>query len=186
MGKLPLLGQAVDGLGRVRDGLPVGHDLGAGDDGEGTEHLADVAPPRLAEAAVPVDRHGQAVGEAGLLIPAQLPQLGAVDGVPVVVEGPVVRVLDPLGQLLVRVVRDAHLGEQLGAQRQVANLVVRPDVVDLAQLALVQDRVERVRRVAREEVSARRRAVAVQDDRLSSVEQAGELWDDLCKRATRG
>jgi hypothetical protein len=46
-------------------------------------------------------------------------------------------------------------------------------------LALVQDRVEGIGGVASEEVAAGGGAVAVQDEGLAAVEEAGELRDDL-------
>ena len=141
--------------------------------------MADVPPPMLAEAAVPVDRDAQAGGQACFLLPPELAQLGAVDGVAVVVEGPVVRVLDPLLEVLGRVVGDVHLAQQQSAEFDVGHLVAGTDVVDLAQLTAVQDGVERVRSVPCVQVPPCRAAVAMQDNRLPSVQQAGELGDDL-------
>lgn len=115
---------ALSGLRRVGNGLLVRHDLVAVHDGERAEHLADVAPPLLAELLVPLDRDAQPVGEAHLLVPAELTEFSAVDGVPVVVERPVVRVFDPLGKFLWRRVRDAELREESAAELQVADLVV--------------------------------------------------------------
>lgn len=89
------------------------------------------------------------------------------------------RVLDPFPNLLGRAVRDAHLGEQLAAERQVGDFVVRADIVDLAHLALVQDRVKGIRRVAGEKVAPGGATVAVQDHGLAAVQQTAELGDDL-------
>ncbi len=173
----------VDRLGDVADGLVVRDHLGGFcDDGERAENLADVAPPRLAEAAVPVDSDAQTFGERGLLVPSELAQLGAVDSVAVVVERPVVRVLDPSLELLGRVVRDAHLLEELAAQIKVADLVVRADVVDVAHLALVEDGVEGIRCVTGEEVSPGGRTVTVKHNRLAAVQERRELGDNLCSR----
>lgn len=75
--------------------LLVGDDSRAGHRGERREHLRDVPPPRLSVFPVPVYRCCQALREARLLLPSQLPQLRTVHRVPVVVERPVPRVLDP-------------------------------------------------------------------------------------------
>lgn len=171
----------LGGLGAVRDRLLVGHDEAVDDDREGAEDLANVAPPLLTELLVPVDGDAQTVGEAGLLLPAELAQLGAVDSVTVVVEGTVVGVLDPLLELLGGVVGNADLLQQVAAQLQVGDLVVRADVVDLANLTLVQDGVEGIGSIASEQVATGWATVTVQDNRLTTVQQASELGDDLCK-----
>jgi hypothetical protein len=74
-------------------------------------------------------------------------------------------------------VRDAHLGQELVAQREVADLVGRADVVDLPGLAAVQDRVEGVGGVACVEVAPCGGAVAVEDDGLVPGEEEGEFGD---------
>lgn len=167
-------------LRAVRNGLLVGYDEAVDDDREGAEHLADVAPPLLTELLVPVDGDAQAVGETGLLLPAELAQLGAVHSVAVVVERTVVGVLDPLLELLGGVVRDADLLQQMAAQLQVGDLVVRADVVDLANLTAVHNGVESVGSIAGKKVAAGRATVTVQDNGLTTVQEAGELGDDLC------
>lgn len=87
--------------------------------------------------------------------------------------------LDPLVELLLGLVGDVKVGEQLGAERQVRDLVVGTDVVDLSDVALVQDRVEGVGGVAGEQVAAGGGTVTVEDDGLAAVQEAGEFRDDL-------
>jgi hypothetical protein len=145
----------------IDDDVARGNDLLVLDLGEGREHLGDVAPPLLAEGLVPLDRDADALLEGGLLVPAEVAQLRAVDGVAAIVERAVVRVLDPLVQLLLRLVRDLEVGQQFRAQRQVGDLVVRADVVDLPDRALVQDCVEGVGGVTGEQVAPGRGAVTV-------------------------
>lgn len=93
------------------------NDLLVLDLGEGGEDFGDVAPPLLAECLVPLHGDADALLEGGFLVPAEIAQLRPVDGVAAVVERAVVGVLDPLVQLLLRLVRDLEVGEQLGAKR---------------------------------------------------------------------
>ena len=58
---------------------------------------------------------------------------------------------------------------------------MRADVVDLAQLAAVQDRVKGVGCVARVEIAPGGGAVAVEDDGLASGEEAREFGDYFCR-----
>lgn len=87
--------------------------------------------------------------------------------------------LDPGVQLLLGLVRDLEVGEELGAEGQVGDLVVGADVVDLPDVALVEDGVKGVGGVAGEQVAAGGGAVAVEDDGLAAVQEAGEFGDDL-------
>lgn len=146
---------------------------------EGRQDLGDIAPPLLTERLVPLHRDANSLLKRRLLVPAEVTQLGPVDGVAAVVEGAVVRVLDPLVQLLLCLVGDVEVGEQLGAERQVGDLVIGTDVVDLPDGALVQDGVKGVRGVAGKQVAAGGGAVAVEDDGLAAVQEAGEFRDDL-------
>lgn len=166
-----------------------------GDDGERREHMAYVPPPRLAEAAVPVHGDAQPFVEVGALPPAELPQLGAVDCVAAVVEGPVVGVLDPFPKRRLRFLprgggviscrcwgwQYAHDGEELGAEVQVGDFVRGTDIVNVPDVALVQNRVKRICGVAGVEVAPRGTAVAVEDDGLASVEEACEFGYDFFK-----
>lgn len=163
---------ALNRLRRVGDGLSVGVDLDSFDNGEGTEDMADVTPPLLTEAAVPLDCLLQTVGKRSLLVPAELTQLGAVDGVAVVVEGPVVGILDPLAEVLGRLVWNAKLGQELAAESQVADLVVRANIVNLAHLSLVEDCVERIRSISGIQVAAGRGTITMQNNGLLAVQQA--------------
>lgn len=172
-------------LRHIGNGLLVANDICARHDRERRQHLGNIAPPLLAKLAVPLHRDVQALSEGGLLIPAQLAQLGTIHSIAVVVEGPVMRVFHPLLHVLLRLVRDAKLGQQLAAQCEVGDLVVRAHVVHLTELALVQNGIEGVGRVAGKQVAPRRGAVAVQDDGLGTVQQAAELGDDFLRVLVR-
>lgn len=50
------------------------------------------------------------------MLPAELAELGSIDSVTVVVEGTVMRVLDPLVELGLRLVGDVEVGEEFGAE----------------------------------------------------------------------
>jgi hypothetical protein len=76
-------------------------------------------------------------------------------------------------------VRDVHDREQAPAERDVTDLVLGADVVDLPWLAAVQDRVEGVSCVAGVEVAPGGGAVAVEDDRFVAREEACEFGDDF-------
>lgn len=155
---------------RAIPNLPVPRDdINAAERRERREHLRDIPPPPLPVPLIPVHRDPQPIREARPLLPPQLPKLRPVNGVPVVVKRPVPRVLDPRPEFLGRLVRDPHLGQEPPADVNVGHLVVGPHVVDVAQLALVQDRVEGVRRVACEEVPPGGAAVAVEDEGLAAV-----------------
>lgn len=54
------------------------------------------------------------------------------------------------------------------AKRQVADLIVGPDVVDLPKLASVQDSVEGIGGVTCIEIATSGRTVSVKDNRLSA------------------
>ena len=182
----------------IRHGLVVRDDLPPRHNRERREHLADVPPPPLAKPHIPLHGPPQPLLKPRLLLPPQPAQLGRVDGVAVVVERPVVCVFYPAGDLSLASfflfgleVRgggggwrgrggDGHFREEFFAEGQVADLVVRADVVDLAQLAAVEDRVEGVGCVAGVEVAPRGGAVAVEDDGLAPGEEAGEFGDDFC------
>ena len=75
----------------------IGNDLAPSNNRKRREHLGDVPPPPLAEPHIPLDRPPQALLKPRLLLPPQPAQLGRVDGVAVVVEGPVVGVFYPAG-----------------------------------------------------------------------------------------
>ncbi|KFY44487.1 hypothetical protein V494_01461, partial [Pseudogymnoascus sp. VKM F-4513 (FW-928)] len=166
----------------IHDDVAGSNDLLVLDLGEGGEDLGDVAPPLLAERLVPLDGDANALLERGLLVPAEVAQLGAVDGVAAVVEGAVVGVLDPLVELLLGLVGDLEVGEELGAEGQVGDLVVGTDVVDLADGTLVEDGVKGVGGVTGEQVTAGGGAVTVENDGLAAVQEAGEFRDDLWGR----
>ena len=167
-------------LRAIRDRLIViGDDLEAADNREGCEHLADIAPPLLAEPLVPINCNLETLGEARLLLPAQIPELGTINSIAVVVEGSVVRVLDPLAELLRGVVRDAHLRQELATDINVGNFVVGADVVDMTELALVEDSVESVRGIAGEKVATGRAAISVKDEGLAAIQETGELGNNF-------
>merc|ERR1712098_251198 len=100
------------------------NDLGSGNCWERSQDLGDITPPLLAESLVPVNGDGHSVREAGLLFPAELSKLGAVDGISVIVERTINGVLDPLVELFLCRVGDVEVSEELGAQSQVGDLVV--------------------------------------------------------------
>lgn len=75
---------------------------------------------------------------------------------------------------------NAHLLKQEGTELQIGDFVIRPHVVNLAQLAAVEDGVEGIGRVAREEVAPGRGAIAMEDDRLVAVQEASKFGNDLC------
>lgn len=161
--------------------LKVRHDLAlVAQQGEGRQDVANVPPPRLAKLPVPAHRRPQPGLNARPLPPPQLPELGVVDGVAPVVVRPVVRVLYPPPELVRRAVVDGHGREEQAAEGEVGDLVVGAHVVDLAQLALVQNRVEGVGCVAGVEVASCRAAVAVEDDGLASMKKTGKLGYDFC------
>lgn len=93
-----------------------------------------------------------------------------------VVEWSVVRVLDPAAA---GAGAEGHLVKEPRAERQIADLVGRRDVVDLSEGAAVQDGVEGVGGVACVEVAPGGGAVAVEDHGLGAVEEAGEFGDDF-------
>jgi hypothetical protein len=153
----------------VLNWLLVGNDFRSGNSWEWCEDFGDVAPPLLAKFLVPVDRNGHTVREAGLLLPAELSELRSIDCVSVVIEGAVMCVLDPLVELLLRRVRNVQVRKELRAQRQVGDLIVGANIVDLVHLALVQDRVESICRISSKQVSSRWGSVAMQNNGLSSL-----------------
>lgn len=136
----------------------------------------------LAKALVPVDGNAQTIGKARLLFPAEFAQLGAINSVTVVIKWPVVCVLDPLLEFLWGVVLNANLLQEVAAQIQVGDLIVRADIVDVANLTLVQNSVKGISSVASKQVAPGWAAITVKNDGLSAVEQACEFGDDLCKR----
>lgn len=77
-------------------------------------------------------------------------------------------------------VLDTESLEQRFRKFQVGNLFLRIDVVLLANLALVQDRVEGVGCVAAVEVAAGVVARAVDPERLLALQEVDEFRDDLC------
>ena len=176
----------------IRHGLVVRNDLPPRDNRERGEHLADIPPPPLAKPHIPLHGPPQPLLKPRLLLPPQPAQLGRVDGVAVVVERPIVCVFYPAGDLSLASFflfglgvgggggGDGHFREEFVAEGEVADLVVRADVVDLAQLAAVEDRVEGVGCVAGVEVAPRGGAVAVEDDGLAPGEEAGEFGDNFC------
>jgi len=163
----------------IRYGLMVAHNLSTGNHWERAEHLPNVTPPVLSKLAIPLHRDAQTFSEAGLLVPAELTELGAVDSVPVVVERPVVCVLYPLGEILGRLMRDTDLGQQLATKVKVADLVVRADIVDLTEVAFVKNRVKSISRISRKEVATGRGSVSVKNNGLPSVQQAAEFRNNL-------
>ena len=140
-------------------------------------------PPPAGERGIPLHRPGQALLETDPLLPAQLPQLRAINCVAPVIEGPVDGMLDPGLQHRIVVFgagRDAEDVEQLLGEVEVADLVPRVDVVGLAQVAAVDDGVDGVGRVAGVEVAARVLAVAVDEEGPPALEEVGEFGDDFC------
>jgi len=154
------------------------------DFGERCEDLGDIAPPLLAELLVPVDGSGKSRLEWSLLVPAEVAELRAVDSVAAIVEWTVVGVLNPLVKLLLGGVGDLKVSQELGAEGKVGDLVVRADIVNLANGTLVENGVKGVSGVAGEEVTAGWGAITVEDEWLATVQQAGELRDDLCRKVS--
>jgi hypothetical protein len=165
----------------ILDSLFAGNDFCSGGCRERCENVGDVTPPLLTESFVPIDSDGHAIREAGLLFPAELSELGSVDCISVIVERTIVGVLDPLVQLLLGCVRNVQVSQELRAQRQVGDLIVGSNIVDLIHLSLVQDCVESIRGISGKEISSCRCSVTVQNDWLSSVQQAAEFGNDFCK-----
>lgn len=156
-------------LWRVHDRFVIRFHILVDNQGERAEDGRDVAPPPVTVALVPVHGDLETLLEGGLLCPAELLELGSIDGVSVVVEGAVVGVLDPLLELGRVLVVDAHLGEELVTECDVGDFVVRADVVDLTHLALVEDGVEGVGGVSGVEISACWAAISVEDHGLAAV-----------------
>src|SRR5688500_6861080 len=96
-------------------------------------------PPPVFVLAVPLDRRLDRLLEPVLRLPAELAlDLARVDRVPAVVAGAVLYVLHALVPALAHLLQD-HLRDPA-----IGDLVVAADVVDLAGLALVQNRPHRV------------------------------------------
>ena len=72
------------------------------------------------------------------------------------------------------------MGEQLSSQINVADLVGRVNVIDLADFALVKDGVESISSVGGEEVAASVETRAVENEREGLSQERAEFWDDLC------
>ena len=87
------------------------------DDRVRRQHALDIAKP-VRELAIPIDRHPQRGVETRPLLPAQGVQFAAVDRVPLVVELPVARVLDPS-----RFVGQVEEAEQFLGELQVGDFV---------------------------------------------------------------
>ncbi len=165
----------------VDDNALVLHQLLVLESWERSEDLGDITPPLLTELLVPLDGDGESLLERSLLVPAQVAELGAIDGVAAVVEWAVVSVLDPLVEFLLGGVWDLEVSKELGAEGQVGDLVVRANVVDLANGTLVENGVEGIGSITSEEITARWGTITVKDEWLTTVQQAGELWNDLCE-----
>lgn len=143
--------------------------------------MADVPPPRLTKLPVPVHRDAQPVLDPRLLLPAQPVELCPIDGISHIVILPVVRVHDPPAALLQRVVGDTHGVQHHAAEIQVGDLIAGSHVIDLPDLALMQDRVKGVCGVAGVKISSRGTAVAMKDHGLLAVQQAGKFGNNLCE-----
>ena len=85
-----------------------------------------------------------------------------------------------LGVAAVLVGTDVECVEDFVGEIGVRDLVAGADVVDLADLAAMQDGVECVGCVAGVEVATGVGAVAVEDEGAIAVEEGGELGDDFC------
>lgn len=81
--------------------------------------------------------------------------------------------------------RDGEEREEVVADGRVGELVLGRDVVDLADLAAVQDRVERVDDVAGVQVASRWGAVAVEKQLLVAVQEHDEFGDDFWEEGLR-
>ncbi len=95
-------------------------------------------------------------------------------------------VLDPLVELFLCAVGNFHICEQLGAKAQIGDLVIRSNIVDLANGTLVKDCVEGIGGVSGKEISSGWRTVTVENQRLATVQEAGEFGDDFCKMEVSG
>ena len=95
-------------------------------------------------------------------------------------------VFDPLVELLLCRMGDVQVCKELRAQCQVGDLIVGPNVVDVVHLTLMQDCVESIRRISSKEISSGRSAIAVQNNWLSSLQQAAEFGNDFCRRSVMG
>lgn len=137
---------------------------------EWSENLGDVTPPLLTELLVPLNGLGESLLERSLLVPSQVTELGTIDCVAAVVEWAVVGVLDPLVELLLGGVRDLEVCEKLGAKRQVGDLVVGADVVNLTHLSLVENGVESIGSITGKQVAASWGTISVEDKWLTAVQ----------------
>lgn len=144
--------------------------------------MTDVSPPDFAELSKPLHCLPQPLVEACPLFPPELTEFRVVDSVPAIIEGPVVRVLHPATELGGCGVGDSHGGKDPAAEFKIRDLIRGPDIVNLTELALVEDGVEGIGCVPGVKVPAERRAVTVKDNRPAASEEACELGDDLCAR----
>lgn len=76
--------------------------------------------------------------------------------------------------------RNLHVREKLGTEAQVGDLIVRSNVVDLANGTLVEDCVESIRSVSGKKISSRGRSVPMEHEGLTTVKKTSKFRDDLC------
>ena len=125
----------------------------------GNERLVNVAVP-VVVCLVPLDCPLEAILPLGVLSPAQGVELGGVDGVAEVVEGAV----GDEGDKGVHLVLHAEGADDLPGDLDVRELVVAADVVNVTDLALVEDDVKGPGDILDEEEVARVAAVTVEGD----------------------
>lgn len=154
-------------------------DASIGDDGKRTQYGPDIAPPSVSKTLVPVDGEPQALVEARLLAPTQLLELGRVHGISVIVERPIMGVLDPLLELGLVAGVNTHNLEQLAAQVDVGDLVDGAHIVRLSNLALVKDCVKGVARITGKKIAAGRGTVSMEDNWHAVMQQRGKLGDNF-------
>lgn len=140
--------------------------------------ITNIPPPTLPKLLIPLNSQLQPILKLGLLIPTQTPQFSPVNSVSKVVERSVLDVLDDFVVFLGWVV---EFLDEVAAEVSVGDFVVGPDVVDLADGALVEDCVEGVCCVASKEVTAGVHTASVKEKIAAAVEEAGEFGDDLYK-----
>lgn len=87
-----------------------------------------------------------------------------------IVEWTVVGVLDPFVQLLLCLVRDIKAFEKKRTERDIRNLIIGANVVDLTNLALVENGVESIGSISSKEVATGRTSIAVENNRLSTIQ----------------
>ena len=145
------------------------------------ERAAEVTPVTaiLTVLGIPIDGLLESLHPRNLLHPPKSEELAAVDKVATVVEFAVWDVHDRLGDVLAEKFADVLSDGQHGA------LLVRANVVNPFDRALVQDGIKRGCRVVHVHVRTRRHAVAVDGDGPAALREHDELGDGLFRVLVR-